>query len=132
MDKPKVFILEDSEDRMVEFRKRFKDKALITHSDKVEEAKKLFSEEEFWDLILLDHDLGGEAYVNSNHPNTGAAFCRWLAKKNEVKYPSQIVIHSANQIGAKEMAKTLREAQMVCSYHPYIWLEKEFGQIIKI
>ncbi len=54
------------------------------------------------DVLFLDHDLGGEVFVDSDQPNTGAEVARQLASD---PHPSidLIVIHSYNPVGACNM-----------------------------
>jgi hypothetical protein len=43
---------------------------------------------------MLDHDLGGEIYVDTNYSNTGSEVVRWIEKnKPDIK---EIVVHSYN------------------------------------
>jgi CheY-like chemotaxis protein len=56
--------------------------------------------------IFLDHDLGGEVYVDSEEYNTGMTVAKWLAKN---KRDATIVIHSHNPAGARNMAVELRD-----------------------
>jgi hypothetical protein len=67
-----------------------------------------------FDLVFLDHDLGGEAFVNSSEPNTGAEVSRWLEDPiNHMSKPRVLVIHTMNPAGRKYMAQALPDA-MVC------------------
>ena len=101
----KIFILEDDATRNALFFQ-----SLIGHdvtaADNVEDAKKLYTEHAPFDVVLLDHDLGGETYVNSAQENTGAAFCRWLTTP-EAKVAT--FVHSYNPEGAKNMMHILVE-----------------------
>jgi len=66
----KIFILEDNPDRMIAFKSILKDHTII-HAIDVKEAKEKFDKNRPFDSILLDHDLGGEIYVDSDFWNTG-------------------------------------------------------------
>lgn len=104
----KVFILEDDENRISEFRKWFAIDELVV-TDTATEAREVLSSEEF-DLILLDHDLGGEQMVDpSETDNTGtvvASACQeWKSSKG-----TPIIVHSCNPSGAKRMAESLQDA----------------------
>ena len=82
---------------------------MIIHSDNVEEAKIKFEAFEPFDLIFLDHDLGGQEFVDSREINTGAQFAKWLCQcKNLENIP--IIIHSLNYYGAKNMKHFLPKA----------------------
>ena len=58
------------------------------------------------DIMLLDHDLGGEVYVSSSNENTGYQFALFL-EQNKL-HCSQIIIHSQNDVGAKNMYVALQ------------------------
>jgi hypothetical protein len=59
-----------------------------------------------YDLILLDHDLGGEQMSKSEGPNTGYQFAKWMGKP---EFQPIIIIHSYNPDGAKKMEAVLKE-----------------------
>jgi hypothetical protein len=68
-----------------------------------------------FDLILLDHDLGGQTYVESG-PGTGQEVADWLARYryspqffHRVPQP-RVVVHSWNPDGGKRMFNTLTDA----------------------
>jgi hypothetical protein len=63
-----------------------------------------------WDVLMLDHDLGGNVYVPSGGSEpTGYDVAKWLRLNPEYK-PEKIILHSLNPIGRKNMLKELPEA----------------------
>jgi len=61
-----------------------------------------------WDVVSLDHDLGGERFVDSNRDDCGMYVVRWLAK---FKRPiAMVIVHTLNQEAAPAMADKLRKA----------------------
>jgi DNA-binding response OmpR family regulator len=59
-----------------------------------------------WDVVFLDHDLGGEVLVDPAQENTGSAVVRFLvAEKRPI---GQIIIHSFNVVAAGRMEEDLR------------------------
>lgn len=66
---------------------------------------------ESWDLVCLDHDLGGKVYVQSGK-NTGYEVAQWLFDNPE-KQPERIIIHSYNPVGAKNMKSLLEKAELI-------------------
>lgn len=57
--------------------------------------------------VFLDHDLGGEVYVDSSLPNTGMEVVRWIvANKPAI---NQIIVHSLNHSAASRMVSHLKE-----------------------
>ena len=61
-----------------------------------------------WDIVFLDHDLGGQVFVPSSHPNTGYAVAKYM-EENSVE-AKQIIIHSMNPAGASNMKTVLPSA----------------------
>lgn len=64
-----------------------------------------------YDLILLDHDLGGRQMVDSTEVETGYQFAKWLVNNHPTtdgKGPL-VIIHSYNPDGARNMAHALRD-----------------------
>jgi hypothetical protein len=118
----RVFVLEDDPIRIKVFKENFEKFAKFTFSTNIYDAMKDFDLNNKYDLILLDHDLGGETFVDSEFYNTGAQFCRYLIKK-KIELP-QIIIHSHNPVGAEIMEEYLIEKGYNASRVP-------FGELIK-
>lgn len=68
-----------------------------------------------WDVLFLDHDLGGEIYVDSG-PGTGYEVAVWL-EKNPDRQPPQIFLHSLNSVGRQNMQAALPNATQT----PFAW-----------
>jgi len=100
----KIFVLEDNEIR-IDFFKKICAACTLVIATNAEEAIKLLKQNEY-DIILLDHDLGGEIYVNSNEQNTGFQVVKYMIL-NKLQQNSYIIIHSMNYIGAKLMLQNL-------------------------
>ena len=62
-----------------------------------------------WDEVHLDHDLGGELYVDVNRDDCGMEVVRWLATEPR-KYlrRARFTVHSHNMVAAFEMSYRLR------------------------
>jgi len=82
---------------------------MIIHSDNVEEAKVKYDAFAPFDLIFLDHDLGGDVYVDSEEKNTGNQFAKWLCQSKSLK-DTPIIIHSLNYYGVQNMKRFLPKA----------------------
>lgn len=104
----KIFVLEDMEDRIKIFEKIFGEHEL-TICDTADEAKEILGQQKF-DTIFLDHDLGGEIYVDSDLPNTGYQVAKFIANQ---KISSQIIIHSMNYDGALNIKSILPHANIL-------------------
>lgn len=67
--------------------------------------------------VCLDHDLGGEQFVNSNREDCGMEVVRWVkANKPQV---GVFVIHSFNPPAANVMKMELLEAGYEAHYIPF-------------
>jgi len=60
-----------------------------------------------YDLIMLDHDLGGAQMVSPDEEETGTAFVKWLVENNKLKNGPKVIIHSWNPDGARRMLELL-------------------------
>lgn len=58
--------------------------------------------------LFLDHDLGGEVYVDSDRPDCGMEVVRFLCQNNEEI--GLIVVHTHNEECAKRMVVSLSES----------------------
>jgi hypothetical protein len=115
----RVFILEDDPERIKRFRQ-----ALIGHDLTV--IMDVAAAKEAWEppynLMLLDHDLGGRTFVDSDEENTGAGFCRWLTEYYKDLGPEMIpttLIHSYNFGGADWMHRWLVDFGVDASPFPF-------------
>jgi CheY-like chemotaxis protein len=102
----KILILEDSCERIKIMSETFiNDNMVVTNC--AETAIEFLNNIKF-DLIMLDHDLGGDVYVNINDENTGSEVCRKINKLNK---DSIVVIHSWNKVGGTNMALLLKDKE---------------------
>ena len=61
-----------------------------------------------WNVVHLDHDLGGEVYVDSNRKDTGAEVVRWiLANRPRI---GRVVVHTWNTVAGPRMSEDLQRA----------------------
>lgn len=116
-----IFILEDSTYRI----QRMKDDLFfhtLTITTSVEQAKAEFRPP--YDLLLLDHDLGGDIMVPEDHINTGSEFVRWLIDLYQNCQPHELpcrkaFIHSLNFGAADSMASHLENLGMDAAPFPF-------------
>jgi hypothetical protein len=76
---------------------------MVLDAEAAKEVLKRFACE--WDLLLLDHDLGGMVYVDSNQPNTGYEVAKFISEHG-VKFKT-CIIHSMNTAGVRNMKAEL-------------------------
>jgi len=122
----KVLILEDDINRINEFRKRFIGIAMPVFVDTAKDAID-FIKANAWlahDMICLDHDLGGETYVDTAYKNTGSEVARYLFV-NPVD--AAIIIHSLNTPAADFMADLLADSHLVFRI-PFFWTKNTFDK----
>lgn len=102
----RVLVLDDDYNRQ----KKFKQKLIGFDVVQVTTSKSAIAhlENEKFEYVFLDHDLGGEAFVPSG-ANTGYEVAQWL-KLHPDKQPQHIVIHSYNPVGRKAMMALLPQA----------------------
>ena len=113
-------LLEDDPNRVIHFKKKFPD---IYHRDNAAAFISILpkvSEKYGIDNLFLDHDLGGEVFVDSNNKNTGMEVVRWLVA-NKIKVDN-IYVHSLNGVAAKEMVLKLEDAGYDAIQTPFVWL----------
>jgi CheY-like chemotaxis protein len=104
-----VLFLDDNEERIEHIKKVLGDtyiRAVRTAAECIE-ALELDGP---WHTVYLDHDLGGEVFVNSLEANTGMEVVRWLVREGINKVDiKQIVVHSWNLPAAAEMVSKLAD-----------------------
>lgn len=102
--KVNIFVLEDSADRVKWFFENFSDHNLTISNNALHAIKNLYLDK--FDIIFLDHDLGGQAFVNSSGFNTGYTVAKQIpeTKNNDTR----VIIHSWNSAGAKNMLEELK------------------------
>lgn len=99
-----VLFLDDSEYRCKTFR------SIVPYVSIVVDAASCISKlsSQSWDVVFLDHDLGGEVYVSEEDSNTGSEVVRWVV----VNKPTigKFIVHSLNEPARANMVSKLRGA----------------------
>lgn len=80
-----------------------------------------------YDLICLDHDLGGEIFVDTKHKNTGSEVARWISEHPESVKGALVVVHSFNPAGAKNMVSLIPGSV----YAPAVWTKSNFDWLLE-
>jgi CheY-like chemotaxis protein len=114
----RILILDDDLSR----HKHFKANLIgheLTHTETAQECIDQIANNELFDYIFLDHDLGGNVYVESGK-NTGYEVAQYLAN-NPDKIPGKrkVLVHSLNPVGAKNMARIIPGAAL----YPFAWIK---------
>lgn len=109
-----IFVLEDNVNRMAVLYRLLPRKfpgVEIVHTEFVEEAKKLIVQKSYWDIVLLDHDLGGQTYVDSDEEDTGYQFLKFFKEKNI--QCGQLIYHTQNPAGGANMCSLIPKGQHI-------------------
>jgi hypothetical protein len=119
-----VLFLDDDARRIESFRRR------VPRAVTVETAEECIARLEdgardparpAWDLVFLDHDLGGEFFVESERPDTGMEVVRWvLVHRPRV---GKFVVHTHNLPAGDEMERLLVEAGYDAIRIPFGWFD---------
>lgn len=113
----KIFVLEDDPDRIRWFTRRF-----ANHEwDCIQTCAREYEFRPPYDLILLDHDLGGR-FVGGGSEDSGLTFIRGI--KNRIGTTTCVILHSYNPDGVKAMLAEWPESI------PAPFRSKEFDNIL--
>ena len=107
-DKPRVLFLDDRSKRIHSALYKFRNCSVTIVTNVVECLQFLANEE--WDVVFLDHDLGGVEFSDPYDKTCGMEVVRYLGKTAwppEKKKPN-FVIHSSNIFAATYMEKILQ------------------------
>lgn len=77
----------------------------VTIVETADEAIAALSTGDVWEFLMLDHDLGGRVYVDSDDPNTGFQVAKYI-RENKVSF-QRCIIHTLNDEAAHNMASAL-------------------------
>lgn len=113
----RVLFLDDAPERCKEFFATHPE-CTIVH-DAAACIKKL--QQQDWDYVFLDHDLGGEAWVNPEVKNTGSGVVRWILEHRPRVY--MFVVHSWNIQAGNNMSTDLNRAgytSLRCPFGPEV------------
>lgn len=111
----KVLFLDDDMRRIKAFRRYYPQAVWVqTVRDCI---KKL---NQTWDIISLDHDLGGETYVDSQRKDCGMEVVRFILRNRPANLANaKFIIHTRNQYAAALMAEALTSSGYQCEWEPF-------------
>jgi CheY-like chemotaxis protein len=97
----RILFLDDDRKRIDEFRERAAGMNLeVTIVETAADCIASLSQRSF-DLVLLDHDLGGETFCDSDREDCGMEVVRWL-KANRGDHGA-FIVHTMNAVAAATM-----------------------------
>ena len=94
------------------------------------ECISVLQSKEEWDYVLLDHDLGGNIFVDSDREDCGMEVIRWIVKNKPII--KQVVVHSFNPDASKEMILKLRDAGYDAIPVPFYLFNSEKSNIYAV
>ena len=121
----RILILEDTDERIVQFKKKLEGHD-VTVCKKADECIKVLTNSDPFDYIFLDHDL--ENTFQKPGIGTGYEVASWIAN-NQDKCPRRILIHSMNNVGAAAMMQCLGDAEIRATYIPLLWEKLEVNRM---
>lgn len=104
-----IFVLEDDITRIKWFSRELNGKFKITYTDKAETAIYLLNNNKY-DIMFLDHDLGGEQMVDVKEFNTGSTVAEEI---NKLKIDVPVILHSFNVTGLANMKRLIPHAEIL-------------------
>ena len=128
----KIFVLEDNEERIKWFKNMLKHEentAIMEIADTTPKALELLSKTEY-DMMFLDHDLGGEIFVDIGREDTGTYLAKCIVERGLQKN-AEIILHSQNPIGAESMYNLFKVAGYNVIVLPFTQLYHEYKEHLK-
>jgi len=118
-----ILFLDDDLNRCDSFKRK------VPHAKFVHTAQQCINKlkEGDWELVCLDHDLGGEIYVDTEREDCGMEVVRWIVA-NEPKI-DKIIIHSYNSSAAYMMKNLLKDDGYDVDYVPFSLLLENIQEI---
>ena len=110
----RILVLEDDLERHAHFQKNMGVGNTLVTLEKADETIAKLKEEK-WDMLFLDHDLGGKIMQESG-PGTGYEVACWLEEFPQYT-PEVVIIHSLNIYGAKKMQAAVKGSYLI----PGVW-----------
>lgn len=115
----KILILEDDPTRILQFKSNLIG-ADVTYVDTAESAKKVLIQEQF-DVLFLDHDLGGEQNTSSDPDGNNGYAVALFVKENPQHMPGTIIVHSLNPSGVQAIMTSLMNVNVETIRLPFAW-----------
>lgn len=111
----RILFLDDNYARGQSFLAMYPDAIWVQYAD---ECIELLAQS--WDEVWLDHDLGGETFVDSRREDCGMAVVRHVSENQpEHLRSTRFIIHSHNDDAAPLMVEALQSAGYDCIERPY-------------
>jgi len=127
-DNVRIFILDDDPKRQQAFSDYYINRypsCTLYQSYTADEAIDLLLTQEPFDVVQLDHDLGGKVFQPSG-TGTGYEVANAFAEAWGAKKHGRVIVHSFNGHGALQMLSCFVAKGIPCEYRPFgVWDEGE-------
>jgi hypothetical protein len=111
----RILFLDDDPDRALDFLARHPEAVWVQTAGEC-----IARLAEAWDQVHLDHDLGGEVFVDSSRTDCGMEVVRWLcADPHKPHGPTWFIVHTHNPEAAVLMVGSLRQLGYNAVYRPF-------------
>ena len=119
MANPIILFLDDCPRRTKKFRSKY---PCAKTAETAQGIIEKIDQEKTIDCLFLDHDLGGQHYVDSAEKNCGMEVVRHLVKNPHTGI-TKVIVHSLNRPAGIEMTQKLKDAGYKAVYFPFINLD---------
>ena len=121
----RILILDDMAERLTQFTKNYGKYELVMVMTAADAIHALENMPPF-DVVFLDHDLGGEIYCPSDEKSgwTVAEWIRDSVLRSDGRTPKEVIVHTLNEDGRKKMIATMNETnEGIFRIHdcPFAW-----------
>lgn len=120
----RVLFLDDSPERQKTMRLYLGPDRAFTAQQAIDKLAESMTAFKPYDVVFLDHDLGGKEHVDSDGPEeTGYTVAKWIVENRP--YIPIIIVHSLNQPGATRIADCLIAAGYLALKVSYLTLKAD-------
>lgn len=108
-----ILFLDDSPERTAKFKASYPDAVCVVSAAACIEKLQAGP----WQVVSLDHDLGGRTFDDSGREDCGMEVVRWIIRNR----PSirRVIVHSWNVPAAQRMVDDLRRRDYTVTYAPF-------------
>jgi hypothetical protein len=121
----RILILDDEAARHAAYSEAYRQHDVF-HASTYYEFISLLEKSSPWDMIHLDHDLGEyspqDTFVDGwgrRQAFTGKHAAIKICELDDDKLPTQVIVHSVNPVGAREIKQTLDARGVASSWRPF-------------
>ena len=126
--KMRILFLDDSAERISGAKKKYANDDLTIVTNVADCLRKLSFED--WDVVSLDHDLGGRDFTDPDGKETGMEVVRYIKKTGwPLPLTPDFIVHSSNFFAANLMCSELSSMDILVHHIPFGWKRYQRGVI---